>query len=113
MKHNQKTIAAAVLLDNYYKGNEWLSTEQALNGYELELNGKETVVFADISRRLSDIKVAGFKFDKFKNYNGTKFTAYKLSSTMTKLDIEKLEAYCGQVRELNLFDKLFDKLFSN
>lgn len=113
MKHNQITIAGAVLLDNYYKGNLWLSTEDAMQGYELTLNGKDTLVFADISRRLSDIKVTGFKLEKYKNFNGTRFTAYRLSPNMTRLDIERLEAYCGYNNKASLFNKLFDKLFSN
>ncbi|QDP49765.1 MAG: hypothetical protein Unbinned6284contig1004_34 [Prokaryotic dsDNA virus sp.] len=113
MKHNQKTIAAAILLDNYYKGNLWLSTKDAMNGYEMVLDGKETMVFSDISRRLSDIKVAGFKLEKYNKFNNTNYTAYRLSPTMTHSDLERLAMYCGFVKDKTLFNKLFDKLFSN
>lgn len=110
MNHNQITITAYIMLDNYYNNNNaWLSTEDALNGYELEFNGKNTIICSDISRRISDIPANGFRFEKYKRFNDTNYTAYRLSSAMNANDLEALANYCGYVKK-SKWERLFDTI---
>lgn len=109
---NEKTITAKILLDNYYNGNKWLSTEDVNKGYEMEQDGVKHVYFVAISRRVSDIKVKGLYIEKLKNFNHTPYTAYRLSNSVTKNTLDELAKYSGYKNKDSFIDKFFNKLFN-
>ena len=85
------------MLDNYKNGNNWLSGQMVMHGYEVKDGWLTTrVYYPQLSRRLTQIKVKlpsgqSLVFDKFNNYQGTRYTAYRIRTRLTRADVAYLE----------------------
>lgn len=96
----EKQVAIKILLDNYFKGNKWLSNLDIQNGYRIEENGIIKEYYTNLSRRISDANIRlsdGKEFYALKDnhHMGTKYTAYKLPSDLSSRDIEILHSYAN------------------
>lgn len=94
---DEKKVVLKIMLDNYLKnGNSWLSGKMVMHGYEIKEFLTKHVYYPQLSRRLSDLNIklpSGRKlaFDKFKRYQDTPYTAYRILTNLNKKDIEFLK----------------------
>jgi|GEM_PF-3805712 len=90
-------VVLKILLDNYEKGNRWLSNLDIQAGYHIVENHTNNVYYANLSRRISDISITltdgnPFHILKDNNHAGTRYTAYKLPN-LSEEDVSILKGY--------------------
>lgn len=115
---NEIQTVAMCLLDNYKKGNKWISQLDVQGGYEINKNGVIHVYYPTLSRRVSQIKINGkpIAVDKYNNIGGTAYTGYRLNSNVRLKDVQdfidgkvKVKKSKKKIKE-TLMDKLLAKL---